>query len=234
MPNHVRNILKMEGVTNLPLFTVDENEKRFDFNKIIPMPLSLDVASGTLEDIAIEAVIRKIAETKCSFERPKARAIMSDAEYMQRLENQGMSEIALCGLGLQYITNKVKYGATTWYDWRREHWGTKWNSYENSVIDANTIAFETAWLFPEPVIIQLSKMYPDLGVEVWWADEDMGSNTGHAVYVNGNLVHGGEFKNGSNEAYGAYINCWGESKCLAQDDHGNWYHRDCDSCHLCD
>ena len=44
MPNHVKNIVKMEGITKLPLFKTeyDEYEKRdvvcFDFNKIIPMP----------------------------------------------------------------------------------------------------------------------------------------------------------------------------------------------------
>ncbi len=87
--------------------------------------------------------------------------------------------------------------------------------------------------FPEPVIVQISKMYPALEVEIWWADEDTGCNTGHAVYVDGKLVRGGAFENESNEAYETYIYCWGESKCLDRDKDGNWYHRDCDSCNLC-
>ena len=56
MPNHVKNIVKMEGITKLPLFKTeyDEYEKRdvvcFDFNKIIPMPESLSIESGSMTD----------------------------------------------------------------------------------------------------------------------------------------------------------------------------------------
>lgn len=49
MPNHVRNKVKMTGIANLPLFTTktDEYTKEqftfFDFNKLIPMPESLNI-----------------------------------------------------------------------------------------------------------------------------------------------------------------------------------------------
>ena len=43
MPNHVRNIIKMEGIEKLSLIKVnDEGEKFFDFNALIPMPESLN------------------------------------------------------------------------------------------------------------------------------------------------------------------------------------------------
>jgi len=234
MPNHVKNILTMKGISKLPLFAESEKGKRFDFDKIIPMPPSLNLESGTMEDIAIEAVLRAVAETQYGFERKKARPVMCDDEYKRRLESCGKTEEELLEMGLQYITNKVRYGATTWYDWCNAHWGTKWNAYENDIIDSDTITFQTAWSCPIPVIIQLSKMYPDLQVEIWWADEDMGSNTGHAVLVSGELTEGGDFENGSSTAYAAYIHCWGESDCLCQDDNGNWQHRDCELCHGCD
>ena len=41
MPNYVRNILKMEGIAELPLFNVAQGEKYFDFNLLIPMPAEL-------------------------------------------------------------------------------------------------------------------------------------------------------------------------------------------------
>ena len=37
MPNYVRNILKMEGIAELPLFNVAQGEKYFDFNLLIPI-----------------------------------------------------------------------------------------------------------------------------------------------------------------------------------------------------
>lgn len=70
MPNHVRNKVKMTGIVNLPLFTTktDEYTKEqftfFDFNKLIPMPESLNIESGSSEDVAIEAVLRKMSKRR--------------------------------------------------------------------------------------------------------------------------------------------------------------------------
>ena len=61
MPNHIKNIVKMKGVASLPLFTDNNGSQEFDFNKLIPMPESLNMESGSIEDLAIEAVIQKIA-----------------------------------------------------------------------------------------------------------------------------------------------------------------------------
>ena len=39
MANHVRNIVRMKGIADLPLYGKGENGVRyFDFNKLIPMP----------------------------------------------------------------------------------------------------------------------------------------------------------------------------------------------------
>lgn len=48
MPNNVKNIVKMKGILNLPLFVMEDGVKCFDFNKIIPMPKSLDIESGSM------------------------------------------------------------------------------------------------------------------------------------------------------------------------------------------
>ena len=47
MPNYVRNILKMEGIAELPLFNVAQGEKYFDFNLLIPMPAELMMEEGS-------------------------------------------------------------------------------------------------------------------------------------------------------------------------------------------
>ena len=240
MPNHVRNIVKMRGITALPLFTPKQgyDEKlipAFDFEKVIPMPESLNVVSGTMEGVAVEAAIRKAASVaEHRFSGPKFVFSMTDAEYKDWLGRCTETEDELCKLGLQYIQNMVLYGAPTWYDWCIEHWGTKWNAYENEQIDKDTIVFETAWSAPEPVMAQLAKMDPNAEIEHWWADEDMGSNTGYARYCAGGLAEVVYFDNGSSDAYANYIRCWGESACLYQDEHGMWHHRNCDECHGCD
>lgn len=231
MPNHVKNIVKMEGITRLPLFTEEDGRKHFDFNKIIPMPESLNIEAGSLETIAIEAVMRKFDQVRFSFEK-KNYCRMSDDEFQRRI--QGRNEEELEKIGLQYISNKVLYGATTWYDWCCDNWGTKWNAYENEQEDEDTISFETAWSNPEPVMLKLSEMYPDVTIEHWWADEDVGSNDGYRAYKGGKIVGGDYCESCSNEAYEIYIKCWGENDCLYQDEEGVWKHRDCDTCHGCD
>lgn len=239
MPNHVKNIVKMEGITKLPLFVTEYDEYErditcFDFNKVIPMPESLNVESGSIETLAIEAVNRKLSQRRYNFQQAYSRPQMSDEDYQQRLKNYGKTEEELLELGLQYITNKVRYGATSWYDWCCDNWGTKWNAYSNEQEDEDTIIFETAWSNPEPVMLKLSEMYPEAVIEHWWADEDMGRNDGHRVYQGGQIVDGDYCDPCSNEAYEVYIKCWGESECLYQDEDGLWQHYDCSTCHRCD
>ena len=75
MPNHVRNIVKMKGITTLRLFTESVtsrgNEWAFDFNRIIPMPGSLKLKAGSMEDLAIETALRSDAVLRYEFEKIK-------------------------------------------------------------------------------------------------------------------------------------------------------------------
>ena len=70
-------------------------------------------------------------------------------------------------------------GATDWYEWSIEHWGTKWNAYQTEVSEDETVVrFDTAWSHPWPVIEALSKKFPEHVLEVAYADEDLGHNFG--------------------------------------------------------
>lgn len=46
-------------------------------------------------------------------------------------------------------------------DWRIENWGTKWNS-EDAHVDEDIISFLSAWEPPVPVVLRLSKLFPDI------------------------------------------------------------------------
>lgn len=61
----------------------------------------------------------------------------------------------------KYIDNIEKYKFSTWYDWRIENWGTKWNvDDEVSVIDTGNneyeILFDTAWDLPNKIMLKFS------------------------------------------------------------------------------
>lgn len=141
---------------------------------------------------------------------------------------------SLYALGGRCISNKRRYKAMTWYEWCNENWGTKWNSCNNnSDLETRTIIFSTAWSCPIPIVIALAKKFPDIDFVWKYADEDTGSNTGKITYKDNNLDIT-EFENGSAEAYAMYVECWGASECLYQDENGVWHGYDCDNCpHPC-
>ena len=63
--------------------------------------------------------------------------------------------------------------------WAIDKWGTKWNACEPTHdLDAGTAQFDTAWACPKPVLIELSKRFPDDEISVTYADEDIGCNCG--------------------------------------------------------
>lgn len=140
MPNYVKNILTMEGITKEPLFGEEDGKKFFDFNALIPMPPEM---------------------------------------------NEGGK----------------------WYDWSIAHWGTKWNAMELLILDDDTIAFDTAWSNPEPIIYELARRYPDRTIDHWWADEDVGSNTGYRRYEDGEWYEN-PYADDSQEALETYLECW--------------------------
>lgn len=73
------------------------------------------------------------------------------------------------------------------YEWCIANWGTKWNAYDIG-FGYDEAFFQTAWSTPKPIWVELSKRFPDLQLEIEYADEDRGSNCGRLKYINGKLV----------------------------------------------
>lgn len=237
MPNHVKNIVKMQGITSIPFYNPNKYETGggVDFNKLIPMPESLNIEDGSLEYLALDAINRKLNARMYSrmFKPGQVALFLSNDQYEERVKCSGKTEQQLIELGLQYITNVVKYNAPTWYDWCCDNWGTKWNAYCDDVIDDDTISFETAWSAPLPILLKLSETYPELVIEHRWADENVGYNTGHVFYQNGKISSGGFKTDDSAEAHATYIECWGTPECYYLDKAGKLRHRNCDRCDGC-
>ena len=226
MPNWVRNIVKMQGIGSLPLYSGhDAKEKKwdsaseyFDFQKLIPMPESLRLEAGYIESVAMEAARNRIARGSGS--TPVFSATRPSQKLDEWLKRKGMTPEKLEELGLKYLENAFWYGHTTWFGWCCENWGTKWNSSGLERIDDDTIAFNTAWSNPEPIIAALSAQYPDRMIEQWWADEDAGENTGYRCIQDG--CHDDvPYDSGSQEALETYVMCWGMDERLERDKHGN-------------
>lgn len=188
MPNYVSNTICMKGIADLPLFTEKDRAKVFDFNKIIPMPKSLDVTSGSMETISIAYYITE----RCTIPIPCLS--FGRLGLLNRLchESMGHADTLFCRTltaafrldsdeareemyrnGEVYVSNFKKYGATTWYDWCRKNWGTKWNAVDTTIYGRDDeVSFDTAWAPPEPVVAKLAEMYPGTEIHHIWTYED--------------------------------------------------------------
>lgn len=119
----------------------DEEELYIDFNNIIPMPDILrNTGSGarTLKD-----------EHGNDY---AVRTWINDADGTARLPTPAETQ------------ELHRIGYNNWYDWSCEHWGTKWNAYNQKLTDLDDerliITFDTAWGPPEPVIEALKEKFP--------------------------------------------------------------------------
>ena len=247
MPNHVRNIVKMEGIADLPYFTEVDGHRCFDFNKLVAMPKDLQIEDDTLTDERImyfitercQIPLSRLTSEKTALLRaifPRMYKTKLPEDVFQRVSGSLMTATEevkerVYEYGRRYVSNIEKYGAPTWYLWCIRHWGTKWNAGYTEIIDRDTIQFDTAWSNPAPILQKLGELHPAIRIEHWWADEDIGSNTGHRI-----LFDGGEnvecFER-DKDALDIYTKCWGESKCVYLDENGVLQFRDCDDCDGC-
>ena len=69
------------------------------------------------------------------------------------------------------------YGVDNWYEWTKNKWGTKWNSYnieiDNEDDEFIVYKFDTAWSPPEPVIFALRNKFPDVGITAFFDEPGM-------------------------------------------------------------
>lgn len=79
---------------------------------------------------------------------------------------------------LQLLQNKENYGATDWYSWCIENWGTKWGDYETyygvNENGTHTYSFTSAWSPPVKGFEYISKMFPDITFIHHFSEEGMG------------------------------------------------------------
>ena len=203
MPNWVQNEIIFENigdekvaalVRELKLST-ENGERAFDFNKLIPMPESLNIESGSNTDRAIAYYVTE--RLTIPVEQTNLSGLISNCfsndwanEVVSRLKNETETSPEvwdkLYENGKQYMYNREHYGCYTWFDWCRRNWGTKWNACNAEwSLDDGMLVFQTAWSAPFPIIEALAEKYPDLDFTHRWADEDIGNNCGRKTYENG-------------------------------------------------
>lgn len=198
MPNHVENIITLKGDEQQirEMLEAIKNDDyglgTVDFNKIVPMPESLNIEAGSRTDKGLKLYKEFISE--CLFDRKEtdvlkiSAASLAESEKIFLKQNPNIKEVEW-KLGKTAWNNIQDYGAPTWYEWSINNWGTKWNAYGydegTEYSESDNLHFQTAWSAPHPVIQKLAQMYPDISFEHEWADEDIGQNCGRKCYSGG-------------------------------------------------
>jgi len=237
MPNHIQNVLKLEGKQediNALLESVediDENTEEiypFSFNKIIPMPEEIrNTESGGKNDerlylylsdmcnLTIDETIEKYEKTGVNPSFGDMRK-MVDYSALRSLGYNIEERKQLYKEGEQLVSNLEKYGAMDWYEWAVKNWGTKWNAYQVNVCD-NTVYFQTAWDCPDLAIKKLAEKNPAVKIKHIYADENLGYNCGSYVYENGKMQSHYVPEGGHKQAYDVAISVWGNEESTLED-----------------
>jgi len=197
VPNHVTNVLTLHGESDqiramLEAIQYDDlGIGSVDFNKIIPMPESLNIEAGSQTSTGLKAYqdfieVYTLGGTIHQDDLENIPHKSEDAFLRQRSDIRPEE----WELGKAAWNNIRLYGVPTWYGWRNHHWGTKWNSYgygeaKVDYQDGDALNFLTAWSVPHPVMEKLAEMFPNVEIEHEWADEDIGHNCGRYRYQNG-------------------------------------------------
>lgn len=206
MPNWVKNIVRTSEETMTKIKEKYFTDGILDFNKIIPMPKTLELTEGGITETAIFYSLTKKDER----ERKEIIELLKNKDetlyknywdklkhyynlgYFKDIEKKARTYIpediekelnikTLEELGDTYIKNIKDYGSTSWYDWCVENWGTKWDA-TRCESDQNTIIFETAWATPEPIFEKLSEEFPNEIIQVEYADECYSNDNNGKLY----------------------------------------------------
>jgi hypothetical protein len=189
MPNHIQNRLQVIGskkevakVLNAIKGEYKSGEPMaIDFNKILPMPTEL---SETTSDSWVMPI-----ENQFSANTPMKKHLEELREFCKQHPDRAAETTANF---FKAINNFLNYGHATWYNWSVENWGTKWNAYGQELIrnTEDTLYFKTAWSAPVDLIKKLSGLFPNVELQLTYADEDTGSNTGRVRFKDGEMVWG--------------------------------------------
>ena len=231
MPNWTTNIIEMDNITNLPLYT---EEDEFDFEKLTPMPAGFNQEVGEMgraKEDYISALYWYAMKHDVPWPQGKkalldllAKLFLAQAgepDYM-RITCQPLSEVqkdcerqhtsmeAMAKIGLEYVKNYQLCGHLTWYDWSIENWGCKWNASQTWKAGDDTVSFQTPWEPPLKVLETLAQKYPDKEFWCVFADEADEGCAG-IIYGHDGRIEVHELDTNSKQHKKIYNICWGDN-----------------------
>lgn len=218
MPNHITNRLtvKAEGEQLEEILAAIQNDSigrgSIDFNKLIPMPESLNIESGSETNRAISVYLTalnprtpdmgygKMEYAELLELRDRLNSSKLFGKFQCGMNRQELADAAIyrpiedvLELGKTAVDNFLQYGSIDWYQWCKENWGTKWNAYGYEDVPAppaeNVLTYLTAWDGVPKLVAALSNRFPDVKFQYEYADEDVGFNVGRIDFLDGETIY---------------------------------------------
>lgn len=200
MPNWVANCLRFHGSAD-DMAQIDSFFKGgIDFNDFIPMPEELNMKHGSVVAEAILAYTTDygsmsldscadlpvfLAEGTLDSFRKSPPSPLKTCDFSAA--EDGSMLLTYAEAGKRYMDNFKKHKAATWYEWRSDNWGTKWNACD-AAWSGDTLVFQTAWDAPWPIIDAIVSRFRSLDVIHEWADEDIEPYCGATRYHCGKRI----------------------------------------------
>jgi len=207
MPNWCHNTLTVSGEeAELQIFIekVKTDEQPLTFEAIVPQP----------SDEELQALENHKPCTMCgavgTLPETEAEAMARDGARWYDWMDPAVRDDRTCNVCRG--SGKERIGMPGWYEWRCEHWGTKWDASfadSNPVLGMGTegmdvalsketqvatvtptvavFKFDTAWAPPEPVVEAASEQYPELEFVLRFAEIGEGY-AGEVTYVAGLIM----------------------------------------------
>lgn len=186
MPNHCSNYLEI-SVDPKDKKAVEQLANFTDNSVLLKEDYDAKVEDGAY--FTFEGVLPMPEELK--FTTSPTR-IVSEKKRQEQLEKNKTSEYKSYPITKKMQKQLIdKYGYDNWYDWKYDHWGTKWDAYDCYISellkDYFSVSFDTAWSPPFPYYLALSKKYPLLKIEIEYSEPGM-DFAGRQSYYNGKFV----------------------------------------------
>ena len=134
----------------------EEKHIDIDFNKIIPMPDSLDVEDNENAAMAAAYSLREFETENPAFQKHPMDLNTDDFK-----------------LYLTYLKNAYNYKYVNWAHWRIANWNSAWNAYDTKSTD-EYIQFKTRNSPSLNVTLELSRRHKDLKFIHGWAECESG------------------------------------------------------------
>jgi hypothetical protein len=224
MPNWCSSDLAITGSSFainslLDRFETEANseEKVFSFEKIHPTPASLNIDNAYNAEI-IAKLIKKLNKDSDiinllgsdSVLTDEVKSILNNSVYedyfnayvINHINSDSLDLVKVAKDLIILIKNYESYGHFTWYEWRIENWGTKWNC-DSSVIDVVKmknnklkliVGLETAWSPPIALLVKLSEQFPALEIRISYYE-------GGAGYKGKNYIKEGSILSDKQSSY---------------------------------